>query len=268
VKPSPAGTPFSLAVLKGTGALWFAVACSGQLLFAFYIAAYYGGSTLRGELSSWNGILAYGLMEGDPDGNAALGAHLFVAAILTALGPLQLIPLVRSKAPVFHRWNGRIYFVSGIIAAGAGAYLTWTRGALGGIINQISITGDAVAILICGVMAVRFAMAGNFERHRRWATRFFLVMSGVWFFRIMLMGWVVANRAPVGIGDELNGPVAYTIGFAHYLAPLAVYEIYWRARDLGGAGSRLAAAGMMLALTAATGFGVFAAAIGMWVPRL
>jgi hypothetical protein len=254
--------------LKGSGVLWFTVAYSGQLLFAFYIAAYYGGSTLRGELSAWNNIMPYGLMEGDPDGNAALGAHLFVAAILTALGPLQLIPWVRAKVPVFHRWNGRVYFFSGMIAAAAGAYLTWTRGALGGVINQVSITGDAVAILICGVMAVRFAMARDFERHQRWATRFFLVMSGVWFFRVMLMGWVVANRAPVGIGDELNGPVAYTIGFAQNLVPLAVYEIYWRARDLGGAASRMLATAMMLVATAATGFGAFAAAIGMWLPRL
>lgn len=258
----------SLAVLKASGVLWFAIACAGQLLFAFYIVVYYGGSTLRGELSAWNDIMPYGLMEGDPDGNAALGAHLLLAAVITALGPLQLIPWIRSAAPVFHRWNGRIYFLSGMIAAAAGAYLTWTRGALGGVVNQISITGDAIAILICGVMAVRFAMARDFERHRRWATRFFLVMSGVWFFRLMLMGWIVANGAPVGVGDELNGPVAYAIGFAQYLVPLAVYEAYWRARDLGGAASRVIAAGLMLVATAATGFGVFAAAMGMWLPRL
>ena len=268
MKPSSAVTPVSLAVLKGSGVLWFLVAYAGQLFFAFYTAAYYGGSALRGELSAWNDVMPYGLMEGDPDGNAALGVHLFLAAILTALGPLQLVPWIRAKKPVFHRWNGRLYLTFGIIAAAAGAYLTWTRGALGGIINQISITGDAVAILICGVLAARFAIAQDFERHRRWATRFFLVVSGVWFFRIMLMGWIVANGAPVGVGRELNGPVAYTIGFAQYLVPLAVYEIYWRARDLGDAASRAGAAVMMLAATAMTGFGVFAAAMGMWMPRL
>ncbi len=268
MKPSNAGTPLSLAVLKGSGACWFIVAYAGQLFFAFYTAAFYGGSTLRGEFSAWNDVMFFGLMEGDPGGNAALGAHLFLAAILTALGPLQLIAWIRTAAPVFHRWNGRVYLLSGVVAAGAGAYLTWTRGALGGVINQVSVTGDAVAILVCGVMAVRFAMARDFERHRRWATRYFLVVSGVWFFRVMLMGWIVANGAPVGVGDELNGPVAYSIGFAQYLVPLAVYEVYWRARDFGAAGSRLVAAGIMLIATAATGFGVFAAAMGMWLPRL
>jgi hypothetical protein len=268
VKPLSAEAPVSLAVLKGSGALWFTVAYAGQLIFAFYTAAYYGGSALRGELSAWNDVMPYGLMEGDPDGNAALGAHLFLAAIVTALGPLQLIPQIRAAAPVFHRWNGRVYFLSGVIAAVAGAYLTWTRGALGGIVNQISISGDALAILICGVMAVRFAMKRDFERHQRWATRFFLVMSGVWFFRVMLMGWIVANGAPVGIGETLNGPVAYTLGFAQYLLPLAVHEIYWRARDRGGVLARSAATAMMLAATAATGFGIMGATIGMWLPRL
>ena len=268
MKSSSAETPLSLAILKGSGALWFLIAYAGQLLFAYYTAAYYGGSTLRGDFSAWNEVMPYGLMERDPDGNAALGAHLFLAAILTALGPLQLIPLIRTKAPVFHRWNGRLYLLSGVIAAAAGAYLTWTRGALGGIINQVSITGDAVAIFVCGVMTVRFAVARDFERHRRWATRFFLVVSGVWFFRVMLMGWIIANGAPVGIGEELNGPVAYAIGFAQYLIPLAVYEFYWRARDRGGAASRAGAAVMMVAAIAATGLGVFAAAIGMWLPRL
>lgn len=265
---SSAAARLSRAVLTGSGALWFSVAYAGQLIFAFYTVSYYGGSTLRGELSAWNDVMPYGLMEGDADGNAALGAHLLLAALLTALGPLQLIPFIRTKAPVFHRWNGRLYLLSGVIAAAAGAYLTWSRGALGGIINQISITGDAVAILFCGAMAVRFAIARDFERHRRWATRYFLVVSGVWFFRVMLMGWIVANGAPVGIGDELNGPVAYAIGFAQYLVPLAVYEIYWRARDLGGAAARAGAALMMASATAATAFGVFAAAIGMWLPRL
>ena len=66
----------------------------------------------------------------------------------------------------------------------------------------------------------------------------------------------------------MNGPVAYALGFAQYLLPLAFYEIYWRARDLGGAGARIGATLMMIALTAATGWGIFGAAMGMWLPRL
>ncbi len=268
VKPPSAGTPVSLAVLKGTGALWFLLAYLGQLLFAFYAAAYYGGSALRGDFAAWNEILPFGRIDGDTAGNAALSAHLALAVIVTAFGPLQLVPQIRSKFPLFHRWNGRLYLLAGVIAAIAGAYLIWTRGTLGGLINQISVTGNAVLIVVFGAVAARYAMKRDFETHRRWATRFFLVVSGVWFFRVMLMGWILANGAPVGIGEELDGPVAYALGFAQYLLPLAAYEIYWRARDLGGAGARIGAALMMIALIAATGLGIFGAAMGMWLPRL
>jgi hypothetical protein len=268
VKTSSAETPFSLAALKGTGALWFAVAFAGQLLFAVYTALYYGGAALRGDLEAWNDILFRGRIDGDRIGNAALSAHLALAVVVTALGPLQLIPWIRSAVPQFHRWNGRLYLLAGIVAAVAGAYLIWTRGTLGGLVNQISVTGNAVLIVIFGVIAARCAMKRDFAAHQRWATRYFLVINGVWFFRIMLMGWIIANGAPVGIGEELNGPVAYALGFAQYLVPLAIYEIYWRARDHGGTVARIAMALAMLAIAAATAFGVFGAAIGMWLPSL
>lgn len=268
VKPPSAGTPFSLAVLKGTGTLWFTVAFSGQLLFALYTAAYYGGSALRGDVAAWNDILFNGRIEGDLAGNAALSAHLALAVIVTALGPLQLVPQVRSAFPVFHRWNGRVYLLSGIVAALAGAYLIWTRGTLGGLTNQISVTGNAVLIVVFGAVAAHYAIKRDFDTHRRWATRYFLVISGVWFFRVMLMGWIVANGAPVGVGEELNGPIAYALGFAQYLLPLALFEAYWRARDRGGVVARTGAAAMMVAATIATAFGIFGAAMGMWLPRL
>lgn len=260
--------PLSLAALKGLGAFWFLVAYAGQLFFAFYAAAYYGGSALRGDLGAWNEILPFGRIEGDTAGNAALSAHLALAVIVTALGPLQLIPQIRNAVPLFHRWNGRLYLFAGIAAALAGAYLTLSRGALGGIVNQIAVTGNAVLIVLFGVIAARHAIKRDFDTHRRWATRYFLAISGVWFFRIMLMGWIIANGAPVGVGEALDGPVAYALGFAQYLLPLAVYEIYWRVRDRGGRMARSGAAAMMIAAIAATGFGIFGAAMAMWLPRL
>jgi hypothetical protein len=268
VKSASAGAPFSLDVLRGTGALWFVIAFSGQLLFAFYTAAFYGGSAVRGDLAAWNDVLFNGRIDGDAAGNAALSAHLALAVIVTAFGPLQLVPQVRNRFPRFHRWNGRLYLFSGVIAAIAGAYLIWTRGALGGLVNQISVTGNAVLIVLFGVIAARHAVKRDFEMHRRWATRFFLVISGVWFFRVMLMGWIIGNGAPVGIGEELNGPVAYALGFAQYLLPLAIHELYWRACDRGGIFAHSGAILMMVAATAATGFGIFGAAVGLWLPRL
>lgn len=268
MKPSAAVTPLTLAMLKGSGALWFAVAYLGQLVFAVYTALYYGGSALRGDLGAWNEVLAFGRIEGDAAGNAALSLHLALAAVLTAFGPLQLVPHIRNAFPVFHRWNGRLYLACGIAAALAGAYLVWTRGTLGGLVNQLSVTGNAVLIVLFGVIAARYAIKRDFDAHQRWATRYFLVISGVWFFRIMLLGWIIANGAPVGIGKELDGPVAYALGFAQYLLPLAVYELYRRACDRGGMAARTGAIVMMMIVTGMTAGGVFAATMGLWLPRL
>ncbi len=38
-------------------------------------------------------------------------------------------------------------------------------------------------------MALRYALARNIDAHKRWAVRTFIVVSGVWFFRVGLMLW-------------------------------------------------------------------------------
>ena len=50
--------------------------------------------------------------------------------------------------------------------------------------------------------------------------------------------------------------------------PLAVLEIYLRTQDRAGAPGRLAMATGLLVLTIAMGIGIFAAFMGMWLPRI
>lgn len=81
----------------------------------------------------------------------------------------------------------------------AGLYMIWTRGTVGDLVTQLAISGDGMLILICAAFALRFAMACNFTRHRRWALRLFMVASAVWFFRVGLMGWTTLSVF-MGIG--------------------------------------------------------------------
>ena len=64
------------------------------------------------------------------------------------------------------------------------------------------------------------------------------------------------------------GPFLTFLGFAQYLLPLAVLEIYLRTHDRAGAQGRLAMATGLLLLTIAMGIGIFAAFMGMWLPRI
>ncbi|QXP44925.1 hypothetical protein FM038_25960 [Shewanella eurypsychrophilus] len=65
-----------------------------------------------------------------------------------------------------------------------------------------------------------------------WAIRLFIVMGGVWFFRIGLMLWLMIHQAPVGFDPKtFEGPFLSFLGFAQYLIPLAVAQLYFAASD-------------------------------------
>ena len=111
------------SALKAAAGFWFVVAVIGQWIFAFYIAAFYGGWAVRGDLLGWNKILPHGYVAGNTIGNTALAAHLYSAATITLSGALQLIPQIRARFPIFHRWNGRIYVLIAFIMGLTGLYL-------------------------------------------------------------------------------------------------------------------------------------------------
>jgi len=246
---------------------WFLVAVVGQGIFAYYIIAFYGGSAVQGNLEAWAQVLPHGYVEGQTAANLALASHLLIAAVITIGGPLQLIPQVRARVPVFHHWNGRVYIVSAFVASIGGLYMVWTGGAVGGLAQHISI--NAVLIMLCAAMALRYAMARKITIHRRWALRLFLVVSGVWFFRVGLMLWLGIHKAPVGFDpDAFQGPFLTFLSFAQYLLPLAILEFYLRARDGSNTTAKLAVSGTLVVLTLAMGFGISVATMGMWLPRI
>ncbi|MDX1554572.1 MAG: hypothetical protein R3212_00955, partial [Xanthomonadales bacterium] len=74
-----------------------------------------------------------------------------------------------------------------------------------------------------------------------------------------------------GVGvdfESFTGPFLSFWSFAQYLLPLAMLEAYLRAKDGWGPGGQLAVAGTLVALTVVMGIGIFAATMGMWLPRM
>lgn len=174
--------------LHGPIIAWFVVAVIGQLLFAAYVAGFYGGTALSGDIARWNDELQHGYREGETMSNLAVGTHLL------------------------------------------------------------------------------FAVGRKMRQHEHWAVRLFLVASGVWLFRVMLMVWLVV-LGPVGIDPEtFTGPLLDVLGYAHYLLPLAIYELYLWAKQRSSAPGRYAMTGLMIVCTLLTAIGVFGATMGMWLP--
>lgn len=256
--------------LRAAARLWFLVAVIGQLFFVLYILSFYGGSAAQGDFAAWNKVLAGGHIPGDTLGNVALAIHLFVAAIITIGGPLQLSPQIRDRAPSFHRWNGRVYLLTAFTAGITGLYMVWIRGGtVGDVVQHLGVSLNAILIMFFAAMAVRYAMARDLRAHRRWALRLFLVVSGVWFFRVGLFFWLILNQGPAGFDPKtFQGPFLSFLSFAQYLVPLAVLEIYLRTKDGAHTSGRIAMAASLFVLTVAMGIGIFGATMGMWLPRI
>ena len=255
--------------LNAAAASWYVVAVFGQLIFAVYIVGFYGRAAVLGQFATWNKVLAHGYIPGDTLGNLVVSLHLAFAALITAGGAVQLISGVRRLFPTFHRWNGRAYLLLAVAQGVGGLIMVWTRGTVGDLSQNIAISINALLIILCAGMTLRHALARRIDVHRRWALRLFLVVSGVWFFRIGLMFWIVINRGPVGFDPHtFTGPALTTLAFAQYVLPLAVLELYFRAHKSIASGMRTTMAMGIGALTLVTAAGIAAATMIMWLPHL
>jgi uncharacterized membrane protein len=253
--------------LTAAARFWFAVTVVGQLVFAFTVASFYALTALRGDYHKWN--FTNGYVPGFSMGNTAVVMHVASAALIMLAGAVQLVPQIRNRFPVFHRWNGRIYMLTAVTLSVAGLYMTWIRGSVGDLSVHLGSTLNALLIWLCGGMALRYALARDFKTHRRWALRFFLMVSASWFFRIGFFLSFLVNKGPFGFDPStFRGPFLTFMSFAQFLVPLAVLEIYLRAQDRPGALRRMATAGMLFVLTLVMGAGLFAVAMAQWVPQV
>ncbi|OQW64096.1 MAG: hypothetical protein A4S17_06795 [Proteobacteria bacterium HN_bin10] len=263
-RPSADARTAPQSILRASAIAWFIPALIGNWLFAYHVAKEYFVTALGGNIATWNERLFVGLVQGDLAGNLALVAHLIIAFLVTIGGTLQLIPQLRARAPSFHRWNGRLYIVMAFITAIAALYMVWTRDTFGPDSLEVSVSINAVLIMICAAMTLRHAMARRIDVHHRWALRTFMVMSGVWFLRVIYacIGVVTQGEMLPGIASDMSGPLDLVISFSSYLLPLAILELYLQAQRSPGAAAKLAAAGLVLVAAGTTSIGVFGTAVG------
>lgn len=255
-------------LLAGAGAAWVVAALFGQGLFAAYVALTYGSAAIRGEPEAWAQTTLKGYVAGDAVGNLVFAGHMVFAVTISLMGALQLVPALRRRAPRVHRWNGRLFLLSALILALGGLHLVWVRGATMGLSAALGVSLNALLILAFGALALRAALARDFATHSRWALRLFVVSGGVWFQRLGYMAWVIVNQGPVGMTENLDGPFDMFLSFGAYLVPLAMAELYMRARDRGRSRAKLVMVGVLVVCTLITLLGIGGAAAFMWGPRI
>jgi uncharacterized membrane protein len=255
--------------LKAAARSWFLVVLLGQSVFAFTVASFYGLTALRRDFHGWTKSITHGHVPGDTMGNFAVGMHLFSAVVIILAGILQLVPQIRNRFPVFHRWNGRVYVVTAFAISLAGLYMMWIRGSVGDLPQHLGTSLMAVLIMLCAAMALRYALVRDFKTHRRWALRLYLVVSASLFIRAGIFLSIFLNHGPFGFDPAtFRGPFLTFISFAQYLVPLAVLEIYLRIQDRGGAAGRFAMAGSLFVFSIALAAGIFAVTMAIWLPTV
>lgn len=262
---------FASKALDGAARFWFVTVLLGQTIFSLYIVVFYYGATVQGDFAQFNQVMPAGYIEGDGPGNIAVIGHVMFAALITVGGLLQLLPVIRRRLPALHRWNGRLYVLVATVMSLSGAYMIVTRSELvaGSGFGHTALMINGAIILLCAAMAFRFARLRQFDRHRIWALRLFIAVSGVWMFRIGMMAWLGLHGAPVGFDPvTFTGPFLTTLHTLTYIVPLLFLEIYLRAKAQGSATHKLMTAIGVGLLSIAMLGGVLSATFGMWLPRI
>ncbi|GGD63247.1 DUF2306 domain-containing protein [Lacimicrobium alkaliphilum] len=249
---------------------WFIVTAIGQWLFVAYIVGYYGLRFAEGGVGGFAGThLANGFIAGDSMGNMALAIHILVAGLIIAAGQIQLVPAIRNKLPLLHRCSGWFFMIASVIVSIAGFYLTWSRErVIGSLIQDIGVSGSGVLVMLFVPIALYYAIKRNFAAHRRWALRLFMVVSAVWFLRLMIYGWFMTTGG-IGIdGKTFSGPFLEVVSFAQYLLPLALLELYFWAQKPKNKPHQGAVAAVIFLVSAAMAIGVFAISSASWIPKI
>ena len=257
------------STLKAAAAFWFIVVVLGELIFATTVASFYGLTAARGNWQQWNKSMTHGYTPGRPLANLVVAIHLASAVIILLSGAFQLIPLIRRRAPLFHRWNGRVYMVTAFTVSLAGLYMLWFRGTVGDLSQHLGQSLDAVLIMLCSVFALRYALLRDFKAHRRWALRLFMVVSASLFIRAGIFLSFAINHGPFGFNAAtFSGPFLTFMSFGQYLVPLAVLEIYLRTQESAGAFGRFAMAAGLFVLTIGLGAGIVVVTTAAFLPNL
>lgn len=249
---------------------WFTVTVVGQWLFIIYITGYYGTRFIENGINGFDGThLANGFIIGDSIGNIALAVHVLIAGMIIAAGQIQLVPNIRQKVPKLHRASGWFYMFASVIVSIAGIYLVWFRDRMiGSFIQDIGVTGGGLLTLFFAAIALFYAIKKDFVKHRQWALRLFMVVSAVWFLRLMVFAWLVLTGG-VGIDMEtFSGPFLNVVHFAQYLLPLAVLELYFWAQNKKSEFWHKFTSGVIATMCLFMIIGISSTSIFFWIPHI
>ncbi|WP_227271711.1 DUF2306 domain-containing protein [Roseobacter weihaiensis] len=160
--------------------------------------------------------------------NAAIYGHMVAGGIITALAPLQLLRVVRRRAPVLHRISG--YLVAGlsVLTGAGGLYYIAMQGTIGGPVMDLGFGLYGALMLFGAFKTVQLARIRHPD-HRLWAERLVILALASWLYRVHYGLWEITTGG-IGSRPDFSGPFDLVQVFAFYLPYLALHAWVWHRR--------------------------------------
>lgn len=261
-------TKISTTSLRWSGIILVATVWISAALFGLYILAFYASALYEGEMARWNNVLPKLYEKDSTAATSGIGIHFATGGIILLLGSIQLLDSVRIRFPVIHRWIGRLYIVSCILAAIGGLVFIALKGTIGGLVMDIGFSLYGILMFITAIKTYRHAVARRLDKHRAWALRLFALAIGSWLYRMDYGFWILLTD---GLGHErhFTGPFDYLMAFFFYIPNLVIAEIFISARQYKANSFLKLSASFVLLL--ATGFlllGTYYFTLYYWGPAI
>lgn len=160
--------------------------------------------------------------------NTAIYGHMVAGGIITALAPLQLLRVVRRRAPMLHRMAG--YLVAGlsVLTGAGGLYYIAVQGTIGGPMMDLGFGLYGALMLFGAFRTVQLARMRDPD-HRLWAERLVILALASWLYRVHYGLWEIATGG-LGSQPDFSGPFDLVQVFAFYLPYLALHTWVWHRR--------------------------------------
>ena len=147
----------------------------------------------------------------------AFYVHIVSGPVVLFNGLILLSDSVRRRHGGLHRWLGRVQ-VAVLLVCLLPTSVVMARHAFGGWPAGLSFVALSAVTAGCAIAGVVQARRRRFDRHRRWMSRTYVLISSAVFLRLI--------SGAVSLFEVASPESAYIIAaWSSWLIPLAVYEI-------------------------------------------
>ena len=144
--------------------------------------------------------------------------HIISVFLYCNFGAFQFLPSIRRHSLKWHRYNGRLMVVSGIVSALSGLWMThfysFPYELQGNLLYSVRILlGSAmVAFIFLGLAAI---LKRDIVRHSSWMIRAYAIGQGASTQGLMIMSWLaISGGEPSGLTRDVMMTFAWIINIA------------------------------------------------------